>query len=67
MGQVELSFVIPAYNEEVFIEDTLGTLDLAIKEKMFEYEIVVVEDGYLDGTTGKIKKIDDSHIKIFGY
>jgi len=36
MGQVELSFVIPAYNEEVFIEDTLGTLDLAIKEKMFD-------------------------------
>ena len=24
MGQVELSFVVPAYNEEDFIEDTLG-------------------------------------------
>ena len=36
MGQVELSFVIPAYNEEFFIEDTLGTLDFAIKDEKFQ-------------------------------
>ncbi len=50
MGQVNLSFVIPAYNQEVYIEDTLGTVDLAVKGKMVEYEIVVVDDGSQDKT-----------------
>ena len=30
MSQVELSFVVPAYNEEDFIEDTLGSIDAII-------------------------------------
>ena len=69
MGQVELSFVIPAYNEEVFIEDTLGTLDLAIKEKMFEYEIVVVDDGSQDNTFRKAVEYSkrNGHVKVIRY
>ena len=69
MGQVELSFVIPAYNEEVFIEDTLGTLDLAIKEKMFEYEIVVVDDGSKDNTFRKALEYSkrNGHVKVIRY
>ena len=69
MGQVELSFVIPAYNEEVFIEDTLGTLDLAIKEKMFEYEIVVVDDGSKDNTFRKAVEYSkrNGHVKVIRY
>jgi glycosyltransferase involved in cell wall biosynthesis len=69
MGQVELSFVIPAYNEEVFIEDTLGTLDLAIKEKMFQYEIVVVDDGSKDNTFLKAVEYSkrNSHVKVIRY
>ena len=69
MGQVELSFVIPAYNEEVFIEDTLGTLDLAIKEKMFQYEIVVVDDGSKDKTFTKAMEYSkrNGHVKVIRY
>ena len=69
MGQVELSFVIPAYNEEVFIEDTLGTLDLAIKEKMVQYEIVVVDDGSKDKTFTKAMKYSkrNGHVKVIRY
>jgi len=66
MGQVELSFVIPAYNEEVFIEDTLGTLDFAIKDERFHYEIVVVDDGSKDRTFTKALKYSkrNSHVKV---
>lgn len=68
-GQVDLSFVIPAYNEEVFIEDTLGTLDLAIKEKMFQYEIVVVDDGSKDKTFMKAMQYAkrNGHVKVIRY
>jgi cellulose synthase/poly-beta-1,6-N-acetylglucosamine synthase-like glycosyltransferase len=44
MGQVELSFVVPAYNEEAFIEDTLVALDEVVKNEMLPYEIVVVNE-----------------------
>ena len=69
MGQVELSFVIPAYNEEVFIENTLGTLDLAIKEKVVQYEIVVVDDGSKDKTFTKAMKYakKNGHVKVIRY
>jgi glycosyltransferase involved in cell wall biosynthesis len=69
MGQVDLSFVIPAFNEEVFIEDTLGTLDLAIKEKMFQYEIVVVDDGSKDNTFSKALQYAkrNGHVKVIRY
>jgi len=64
-----LSFVIPAYNEEVFIEDTLGTLDLAIKKKTCEYEIVVVDDGSQDKTYKKALQYSrrNGHVKVIRY
>jgi glycosyltransferase involved in cell wall biosynthesis len=69
MGQVELSFVIPAYNEEFYIEDTLDTLDLAIKEKSFHYEIVVVDDGSRDKTFAKALQYSkrNDHVKVIRY
>ncbi len=69
MRQVDLSFVIPAYNEEYFIEDTLGTLDLVIKEKMFQYEIVVVDDGSKDKTFNKAMQYSkrNGHVKVIRF
>ncbi len=67
--QVELSFVIPAYNEEDFIEDTLGTIDEVIKGKNLPYEIVVVDDGSRDDTLAKARKYAgrNGHVKVVSY
>lgn len=69
MGQVELSFVIPAYNEEDFIEDTLGTIDAIIKDKNLPYEIVVVDDGSRDDTLAKARRYAgrNGHVKVLSY
>jgi len=69
MAHVELSIVIPAYNEETFIEDTLGTLDLVIKEKKLRYEVVVVDDGSQDATLAKTQKYasQNGHVKVIHY
>src|SRR5208283_2258592 len=69
MEQVELSFVIPAYNEEDFIEDTLGTIDAVIKGKDLPYEIVVVDDGSRDETLAKVRKYAgrNGHVKVLSY
>ena len=67
--EVELSFVIPAYNEEDFIEDTLGTIDTVIAGKNLPYEIVVVDDGSRDDTLAKAKKYAgrNGHVRVLSY
>ena len=69
MSQVELSFVVPAYNEEEFIEDTLGSIDAIIMGKNLTYEILVVNDGSADETLAKARRYacKNGHVKVVSY
>jgi dolichol-phosphate mannosyltransferase len=69
MTQVELSFVVPAYNEEDFIEDTLGSIDNNVMNKNLSYEIVVVNDGSADNTLAKARSYagKNGHVKVVSY
>jgi len=69
MSQVELSFVIPAYNEEDSIETALGTLDGVVKDKRLPYEIVVVDDGSKDKTLSRAITYAsrNGHVKVISY
>lgn len=57
-----ISIVIPAYNEEKGIVDTLRRC-LALKEKFSQIEVIVVDDGSSDQTYSKIKEWDVKVIK----
>jgi glycosyltransferase involved in cell wall biosynthesis len=69
MVQVDLSFVVPAYNEEEFIENALFELDEVIKGRNLPYEIVVVDDGSQDNTLNKAKVYAsrNGHVKVMSY
>lgn len=69
MSQIMLSFVVPAYNEEDFIEHTLDTLESIIKNKKLPYEIVVVNDGSLDGTLARASSYAErnGHVRVISY
>lgn len=69
MSQVELSFVVPAYNEESFIEDTLSTIDAIIQDKHMPYEILVVDDGSKDDTVVNAKRYakKNGHVRVVSY
>lgn len=45
-----LSVVVPAYNEEKRIGDTLTTILAYLESKTYTYEIIIVDDGSRDGT-----------------
>jgi len=47
---VDLSIVVPAYNEEQRLPPTLEKLDAFLKTQPLRYEIVVVDDGSKDRT-----------------
>jgi glycosyltransferase involved in cell wall biosynthesis len=69
MSRVELSLVMPAYNEGDSIEGAIDTLDCVVKDAGLRYEIVVVDDGSLDGT--RLKAINyarrNGHVRVVGY
>ncbi len=69
MAQIELSLIVPAFNEEELIEETLFSLDEAVKDKKLSYEIVVVDDGSKDQTLLKAKKYAsrNGHIRVVSY
>ena len=57
---MKLSVVLPAYNEEGSIEETLRTLYAKLLEEKIEHEIVVVNDNSKDNTIGILTKIQQA-------
>ena len=55
---MHLSVVIPAYNEEKRIEDTLSRMHDYLGSKDFDHEIILVDDGSSDGTVARARGSD---------
>ena len=63
----DLSIVIPAYNEEALIVNTLESLRSYMAARTEQYEIVVVDDGSYDKTVALIQewqKISGTHLQL---
>ncbi|MBP6054506.1 MAG: glycosyltransferase family 2 protein [Cytophagaceae bacterium] len=57
---MKLSIVLPAYNEEGSIEETLRTLYAKLQEEQIDHEIVVVNDNSKDNTLGLLTTIQET-------
>lgn len=56
-----LSIVIPAYNEEARISDTLLAISDYLSTKDYSYELLVVDDGSTDDTANLCSKFSARH------
>jgi dolichol-phosphate mannosyltransferase len=56
---MKLSIVLPAYNEEGSIEETLRTLYAKLQEEQIDHEIVVVNDNSKDNTLKLLTTIQE--------
>lgn len=54
-SQVQISIVIPAYNEELAIQSVIRDVKGAMQRTPFNYEIIVVDDGSTDSTFEKTR------------
>ncbi|MBM3250681.1 MAG: glycosyltransferase family 2 protein [Candidatus Nealsonbacteria bacterium] len=52
-----LSVIIPAYNEEKRLSNTLIEIDKYLRKQTYEYEIIVVNDGSKDRTANVVKEL----------
>ena len=64
-----LSLVVPAYKQEKTIVKDIQNLNAVLSALLYKYEIIVVEDGYLDGTQKKLLnlKSEVKSLKLLGY
>lgn len=56
------SVIIPLYNKESFIENTLKSV---INQTFTDFEVILVNDGSTDNSEEKIKKLIDNRIQYF--
>lgn len=63
---VYLSIVIPAYNEENRIGDTLRHIETYLARQSYRCEVIVVDDGSEDGTAFLVKK-DFPKVRVISY
>lgn len=61
-----LSIVLPAYNEEQNIANTVSVLTGVLEENKIDYELVFISDGSKDGTFAEIKKAAAQNPRIKG-
>lgn len=54
---MKLSIVIPAYNEELSLPETLQTLYAKLEEERIDHEIVVINDNSKDGTLALLESM----------
>ncbi|MEN6589178.1 MAG: glycosyltransferase family 2 protein, partial [Proteiniphilum sp.] len=57
---MDISVVIPAYNEEESLRDLHNWIKRVMQENGFSYEIIFVDDGSSDGTWGIIKALSQA-------
>ena len=64
--QLDISIVVPVFNEVDLIEELLSRIKKVCGELRRTYEIVIVDDGSTDGSYEKLKKIqaNDNSLRI---
>jgi glycosyltransferase involved in cell wall biosynthesis len=58
---VEISAVMPAYNEEANLEQSVGRMATALQTVARGFEIIVVDDGSQDGTAAVLERLKGAH------
>lgn len=62
-----LSYIVPAYNEEHGITDTIARLRAVLKTLDLPYEIIVVNDGSRDGTKAKVDEVAGVDLRLISH
>lgn len=58
---IDLSIVVPAYNEEARLPATLARIAEYLADQAYSYELIVVDDGSRDNTKGVVESFAAAH------
>ncbi|MBA2680853.1 MAG: glycosyltransferase family 2 protein [Ktedonobacteraceae bacterium] len=67
--RASLSVVLPAYNEEAVIDQTISRVISALAQWTDDFEIIVVNDGSKDGTKERVEHLvrNDTRIRLISH
>ena len=60
-SSVEISAVMPAFNEEGNLEQSVGRMAAALADQARAFEVIVVDDGSQDGTAALLARLKAIH------
>jgi glycosyltransferase involved in cell wall biosynthesis len=66
-GKLDVSIIIPAYNEEENITILYEQVKKVLDDIKVSYEIIFVNDGSKDRTLENLKAIKDPHLKVISF
>lgn len=61
MQEVKVSVIMPAYNRETYIRESI---DSVLAQSFTDFELIVVDDGSTDSTAGIVQSYTDSRIRL---
>jgi len=64
MAQIDISIVVPIYNEEKVIEASIDEIVTHLGKTKLRWELILVDDGSRDRTVELIEKLPQSNIKL---
>ena len=64
MGNIKISIIIPVYNAEEYIKNTINSI---LKQPFKDYEVVIVNDGSIDNSLDICKEFNDKYSQIHLY
>lgn len=62
-----VSIIIPAYKQEKTIKDDIRRIYNVMTKTRWDFEIIVVVDGFLDNTFEEAQKVNLSEVSVVGY
>ncbi|HSX39331.1 MAG TPA: glycosyltransferase family 2 protein [Candidatus Saccharimonadales bacterium] len=62
-----VSVIIPAYKQEATIKKNVEAIYASMEKTRWDYEIIVVVDGFLDKTFEEASKLQHPHLRVVGY
>jgi glycosyltransferase involved in cell wall biosynthesis len=60
----KVSVVIASYNHEKYVSDAIQSV---LNQTYQDFEIIITDDGSVDGTVSKVKEFTDPRIKLFTF
>ncbi|MCB0844510.1 MAG: glycosyltransferase family 2 protein, partial [Bacteroidetes bacterium] len=63
---MDISVVVPLYNEEESLEELMQEIDREMKAHQFTYEVVMIDDGSNDGSWAKVNELKLTYPAIRG-
>lgn len=61
---LDLTIVVPCFNEQLHIHDTLETIVSAMRELSYSYEILVIDDASTDQTATIVENYMAAHLEL---